>query len=224
MYLPCFHFKQPLLKLERSRNVMIPFLVLHKLVFFLLTFFVLPYTNMKLSKTLFSALFASTIIFFLIGSKKGPNYVKKSPNISFLKMNKYFDSSYLCPTCEVFRPQDSRHCYICNKCVHRFDHHCQWMNTCIGVGNHNFFFLFLISIEAYLATAIIICMSLINQNLLLENAGPFYENWYSYLGLDKNGLTIILNFTTFICSLLACFFIMPLTLLIIIHSKNFLAN
>ena len=33
----------------------------------------------------------------------------------------------------------SRHCLLCCKCVHHFDHHCRWLNNCIGDANYKSF-------------------------------------------------------------------------------------
>lgn len=51
----------------------------------------------------------------------------------------------LCVLCDITRPPRSKHCYACNHCVSRFDHHCPFLGVCIGSNNHRVFWSFLFS-------------------------------------------------------------------------------
>lgn len=44
--------------------------------------------------------------------------------------------SWTCTYCNIIQPPRSKHCHDCDKCVLKFDHHCLWLGTCIGKGNH----------------------------------------------------------------------------------------
>jgi hypothetical protein len=37
------------------------------------------------------------------------------------------------------------HCKECDMCIVGFDHHCYWMDKCIGKRNYGYFILFLVS-------------------------------------------------------------------------------
>ncbi|XP_070991773.1 palmitoyltransferase ZDHHC23-A-like [Oncorhynchus clarkii lewisi] len=49
-----------------------------------------------------------------------------------------------CPLCKVVRPPRAGHCRICGGCVQRLDHHCIWINSCVGQANHRSFLLTLL--------------------------------------------------------------------------------
>ncbi|MEE6473379.1 hypothetical protein FKM82_009987 [Ascaphus truei] len=49
-----------------------------------------------------------------------------------------------CNICQLVRPPRSGHCRICGSCVRRMDHHCVWINSCIGAWNHRSFILLLV--------------------------------------------------------------------------------
>ena len=58
----------------------------------------------------------------------------------------------LCSYCEVIKSESSFHCTICNKCVEGFDHHCPFINNCLGYRNHKYFLMFVFLYLFYLLT------------------------------------------------------------------------
>uniref|UniRef100_A0AAX7VHU3 Palmitoyltransferase n=1 Tax=Astatotilapia calliptera TaxID=8154 RepID=A0AAX7VHU3_ASTCA len=48
-----------------------------------------------------------------------------------------------CDRCQVLKPDRCHHCSVCEMCVLKMDHHCPWVNNCVGFSNYKFFLLFL---------------------------------------------------------------------------------
>lgn len=46
-----------------------------------------------------------------------------------------------CTTCLIYRPPLASHCKYCDHCVKNFDHHCEFINNCIGPRNKKQFLI-----------------------------------------------------------------------------------
>jgi len=54
-----------------------------------------------------------------------------------------FHPGKLCTTCNLAKPARSKHCSLCGHCIARADHHCIFINACVGYGNLHWFLLLL---------------------------------------------------------------------------------
>lgn len=66
-----------------------------------------------------------------------------------------------CPVCRVPRFARAKHCRVCNACVHAFDHHCVWTNTCISQANKGRFLTFLLLTALLCFYCVFLCCGIV---------------------------------------------------------------
>lgn len=75
------------------------------------------------------------------------------PQLDRVKYAHVIESGH-CHLCNIETSgQKTKHCSVCNKCVAVFDHHCKWLNHCIG-GRNYILFLMCVSTAIVAATFI----------------------------------------------------------------------
>lgn len=120
------------------------------------------------------------------------------------------------PFCaECCRPRNKKtyHCYICSQCIYRYDHHCPWINNCVGAHNVGKFTLFLLMLVLGLLE-VLAC----NVGLLF-----FDKTYVQYRQMFEIGDTLdaLINVITLIFALLL---LLGLTKLLMDQVKNLCCN
>ncbi|XP_076253049.1 palmitoyltransferase ZDHHC6 [Rhynchophorus ferrugineus] len=89
----------------------------------------------------FMSLSGLTLYNFLSAMYHGPGYLELK-----WKPENSDDCQYLqmCGICQGYKAPRSHHCRKCGRCVLKMDHHCPWINNCVGWGNHAHFTYFLL--------------------------------------------------------------------------------
>ena len=108
---------------------------------------------------------------------------------------------------QAFSKTTSKHCGQCNRWVYHFDHHCKWLNNCIGDRNYKYFICLMVSF--CIASFIILGISIqfviayhqqdsssINEQNLKEfygiegRAKSYFDTYYAFNWILM-GLTIV---------------------------------
>jgi len=68
--------------------------------------------------------------------------------------------SRYCKVCCKAKPPRAHHCHMCGVCILKMDHHCPWINSCVGHHNQRYFLLFLFYLwvgTLYVSTVLFLC-------------------------------------------------------------------
>ncbi|XP_068167527.1 putative palmitoyltransferase ZDHHC13 isoform X2 [Antennarius striatus] len=99
-------------------------------------------------QVLFALTAAGLLYYYLRTCRTDPGFVKateeeKKMNVLVLAEAGCLDPRIFCTSCMSKKPMRTNHCFSCDACVAKQDHHSIWTNCCIGARNHHHFVLFL---------------------------------------------------------------------------------
>ena len=182
----------PLCSLETPKKYVEPKDIYKKLVFFMIGIpeivifiFVLPFLDGYVNLIINLISFIITIFSYFVLTKKDPGYkinemLIKEAGGSYPLKNKVLekvDVRNYCPKCFMQKNFNITHCYICDKCVLGYHHHCFWINKCIGKNNVVFYVLFVFFALFYANHSLFICLVLFFDDVNL----PYENNFFSWL-------------------------------------------
>ncbi|CAD8186865.1 unnamed protein product [Paramecium octaurelia] len=141
-----------------------------------------------------------SICFFLV-SYSNPGYAKINNEQNLKEILHKLEAYEICYDCFIQIPNSSKHCEFCKRCVLRYDHHCPWINNCVGNDNQSLFWLFLLFLFLdFLLLIILGILELADQNATLSS----------------NSFTILI-----ILTVIECLFMIPLLNLILTQIRNY---
>ncbi|KAL2257780.1 hypothetical protein VTK26DRAFT_9175 [Humicola hyalothermophila] len=88
-------------------------------------------------------------LFLYLSAFSDPGFITPQNHIPEMARYPYdftlFHPGTACTTCRFLKPARSKHCGLCGRCVAKHDHHCIFINNCVGANNHRYFLLLLLS-------------------------------------------------------------------------------
>jgi len=142
-----------------------------------------PYTtSSRINFIVFYTWVALILKNFFKASAIGPGYLDYR-----WKPENEEDVAYLqyCQPCQGYKAPRAHHCKSCKRCSMKMDHHCPWVNNCVGHYNHKSFTLFLIFVVigcSHLAIMMICCV--LDHVLWLDGYMLLRDEDEMYLHMD----------------------------------------
>ena len=74
-----------------------------------------------------------------------------------------------CLKCQCIKPPRTHHCSRCGRCVLRMDHHCRWVDNCVGQRNLKIFLIFVLYLSMQCLYTVVVFFDLGIQCVMDRN-------------------------------------------------------
>ena len=182
-FIHSFYYMNKFLNGNKIINIILTLLFTFQIILALLTFLIDPGS--------------------LIPNKSGSeDESKKKTGNATIKGEKY--ELEFCYDCHIMEDYRTLHCDECGLCAIRYDHHCPWLSTCIGLNNHKYFLFFILTNAVFFGftTSLYIYCALHITELNLEIIDYIFAPALMIMNLGLFAFNIILNYfhTLYLCT------------------------
>jgi palmitoyltransferase len=204
------------------------FVCLHLFFELLLFFFLLPNLNNYSYYITFWFLIIALFISFFIINRSDPGFLEAKDNLTWLQMveQKIHINEY-CPYCRVKKTNKVKHCHVCKKCVNGFDHHCNWIDNCVGEKNKIRFLIFVsitlfnLIFNFYIGLNALTMGSITNSTSLKNNSKyDFMNNIEDILNMRWMFNCRVSDLIAIMIIIVSSFFFIPVAYVLWIQVKN----
>eukprot|EP01103_Thecamoeba_quadrilineata_P010391 TRINITY_DN2230_c1_g1_i1.p1 TRINITY_DN2230_c1_g1~~TRINITY_DN2230_c1_g1_i1.p1 ORF type:complete len:227 (+),score=3.12 TRINITY_DN2230_c1_g1_i1:336-1016(+) len=103
-----------------------------------------------------------------------------------------------CEMCKASKPDRSHHCGRCQRCVLKMDHHCPWINNCVGWRNMKAFVLLCTYVYLF-------CANILGFSIYYIIVSDFFQHYGQYVATYT--LIMIMDVLAIIIGLMLSLFI-----------------
>uniref|UniRef100_M8CSU8 S-acyltransferase n=1 Tax=Aegilops tauschii TaxID=37682 RepID=M8CSU8_AEGTA len=107
----------------------------------------------------FSLLLAACFFSFLCAAAADPGSVPSAFSPDAEDPQGQGLKSRYCDKCCIHKPARTHHCKVCKRCILKMDHHCVWINNCVGYTNYKAFIICVLNatIGSLYSSVIFVC-------------------------------------------------------------------
>lgn len=128
----------------------------------------------------------------------------------------------MCFTCKNKIPKRGYHCDTCGVCIEQYDHHCTWINNCVGKRNIARFIIFIVMLV--ISLGFIGLVAVVATIALAYDDPDKFSEFFTFRYLYQTNADRLCLIGCFLVNEATALFFFPVLLLCVVQIKNLLTN